>query len=194
MVTTLEELDECTRLIHQAFDEVEEEFDSQGIKLHRPKIGLILEVPATLFQLSVFARRVDFISVGTNDLIQYMMAVDRNNLRVKNLYSHFQPAVLKVLQQVATACQQVNLPLQLCGEMAADPAAALILVGMGYRELSMNVLSLARVKRAISRFDQRELEILVDQISEFETEARVKDYLLKAMEDRGLGGLVRAGG
>ena len=193
MVTTLEELDECMRLIHQAFDEVEEELIGQEINLQKPKIGLILEVPATLFQLNIFAKRVDFISVGTNDLIQYMMAVDRNNLRVKNLYSHFQPAILKVLQQIARTCSEVKLPLQICGEMAADPAAALLLVGMGYNDLSMNVSCLARVKRAISRFSMQELVALVDQISQFETEAKVKDFLLKTMEDRGLGGLVRAG-
>ena len=193
MVTTLEELDESFRLIHQAFDEVEEELHERGEELQRPKVGLILEVPATLFQLRVFAKRVDFISVGTNDLIQYMMAVDRNNMRVKSLYSHFQPAVLNVLKQVARECEVAQIPLQICGEMAADPLAAVILVGMGYSDLSMNVSCLARVKRAISRFDLCEMQQIVETISNFETEAKVKDYLFKMMEERGLGGLVRAG-
>lgn len=193
MVTTLEELDESFRLIHQAFDEVDEEVHEQGLHLAKPKVGLILEVPATLFQLGIFAKRVDFISVGTNDLIQYLMAVDRNNMRVKNLYSHFQPAVLNVLRQVASECEKAQIPLQICGEMAADPLAALVLVGMGYTELSMNVSCLARVKRALSRFTLVEMQQMVDTISQFETEAKIKDYLLKMMEERGLGGLVRAG-
>ncbi|TQV73605.1 phosphoenolpyruvate--protein phosphotransferase [Aliikangiella marina] len=193
MVTTLEELDESFRLINQAFAEVEEELKDEDTKLYRPKVGLILEVPATLFQLSVFAQRVDFVSVGTNDLIQYMMAVDRNNMRVKNLYSHFQPAVLSVLKQIASECKRANIPLQICGEMAADPLAALILVGMGYDELSINMSCLARVKRAISRFDLVEMQQIVDTLLTYETEAKVKDHMLKIMEKRGLGGLVRAG-
>jgi phosphotransferase system enzyme I (PtsP) len=193
MVSTLEELSECYRLIHQAFDEVEEEIMFEGLSILKPKIGIILEVPASVFQLKSFTKRVDFISVGTNDLIQYMMAVDRNNLRVKNLYSHFQPAVLSILRKIADECSAAKIPFQLCGEMAADPLAALLLVGMGYTELSMNIGSLAKVKRAISRFDVAEMQQLVVEISEFETEAKVKDHLYKAMEKRGLGGLVRAG-
>jgi phosphotransferase system, enzyme I, PtsP len=193
MISTLEELEECYRLIHQAFDEVEEELALDDLTISQPKIGIILEVPASVFQLKSFTKRVDFISVGTNDLIQYMMAVDRNNLRVKNLYSHFQPAVLTILQKIANECEAAQIPFQICGEMAADPLAALLLVGMGYTELSMNIGSLAKVKRAISRFDLSEMQQLVAEVSEFETEAKVKDHLYKAMEIRGLGGLVRAG-
>lgn len=193
MVSTLEELDESFRLIHQAFDEVEVEVSQFDQSIKRPKIGLILEVPATVFQLATFARRVDFISVGTNDLIQYMMAVDRNNMQVKNLYSHFQPAVLKVLDHVAKECHRSGVSLQICGEMAADPLAALVLVGMGYGELSMNAGCLARVKRAISRFDRVEMQSMVETILTYETEAKVKDFLFREFERRGLGGLVRAG-
>ncbi|WP_168204102.1 phosphoenolpyruvate--protein phosphotransferase [Aliikangiella coralliicola] len=193
MVTTLEELNESYRLINQAFDEVEEELAAIGKRVTKPQVGLILEVPATLFQLKSFAKRVDFISVGTNDLIQYLMAVDRNNLRVKNLYSHFQPAILRVLKQIAHECEHAQIPLQICGEMAADPLASLLLVGMGYNELSMNIGSLAKVKRAISRFELSEMQQLVAEIEAFETEAKVRDHLLKTMEKRGLGGLVRAG-
>lgn len=193
MVTTLEELDESFRLIQQAFDEVEDELSKIGKKVIKPQVGLILEVPSTVFQLKVFAKRVDFISVGTNDLIQYMMAVDRNNVRVKNLYSHFQPAVIKVLKLIVDECRQARIPFQICGEMAADPLAALLLVGMGYQELSMNVGSLAKVKRVISRFTLVEMQQLVEDIQSYETEAKIKSYLLKVFEKQGLGGLVRAG-
>ena len=193
MVTTLEELDESFRLIQQAFDEVEDELSKIGKKVIKPQVGLILEVPSTVFQLKVFAKRVDFISVGTNDLIQYMMAVDRNNVRVKNLYSHFQPAVIKVLKLIVDECRQARIPFQICGEMAADPLAALLLVGMGYQELSMNVGSLAKVKRVISRFTLAEMQQLVEDIQSYETEAKIKSYLLKVFEKQGLGGLVRAG-
>ncbi len=193
MVSTLEELDESLRFIHQAFDEVSQELAESGVSIRLPLIGLILEVPAAVFQLSDFATRVDFISVGTNDLIQYMMAVDRNNLRVKNLYSHFQPAVLKVLTKIVQECEGAGISMQICGEMAADPLAAILLIGMGFSTLSMDVSCIARVKRAISRFDMDEMQKIAKSAANFETEAKVRDYLLKAMEDKGLGGLVRAG-
>ena len=193
MVSTIEELNESMRLINQAFDEVEAELAQQDQQLVRPQIGLILEVPASVFLITSFVKRVDFISVGTNDLLQYLMAVDRNNTKVKNLYSHFQPALLKVLMMIADSCRRSKTPLQICGEMAADPLAAPLLVGMGFDELSMNINAIARVKRAITRFDLDEMRALVTTIQEFETEAKVRDYLLKQMEIRGLGGLVRAG-
>jgi len=193
MVSTVEELNECLRLIQQAFDEVEQELENRRGQIYWPKIGIILEVPATIFQLQTLAAKVDFVSVGTNDLIQYLMAVDRNNLRVKNLYSHFQPAVLSALKQIASCCEKAQIPFQVCGEMAADPAASLLLVGMGYSELSMNVGSYARVKRVLSRFELRQMQQLVAQTAEFETAAKVKDHLLRLLEKQGLGGLVRAG-
>ncbi|MET1254892.1 phosphoenolpyruvate--protein phosphotransferase [Aliikangiella maris] len=193
MVSTLEELNECYRLIHQAFAEVEEELKFTHKVLKKPKIGITLEVPAALFNLTTFTKRVDFISIGTNDLIQYLMAVDRNNLQVKSLYSHYQPSVLHALKQIATECDKSSTPIQVCGEMAADPLAALLLVGMGYHDLSMNVISLAKVKRAISRFELAELQDMAATVLTFETEVKIKRYMMKMIENKGLGGLVRAG-
>jgi phosphotransferase system, enzyme I, PtsP len=210
MVATINELDECYRLIHQAFDEVEQElFERKQIKpeinphdnaiescqeqLHWPQIGMILEVPASIFQLQSFSQKVDFISLGTNDLIQYLMAVDRNNARVKGLYSHFQPAVLKALKYIIAQSELANVEVQVCGEMAADPLAAILLIGMGYKELSMNVGSLAKVKRAIAHFSLTEMQQIVEQVLSFQTEEKVKSHLYKTMDSYGLSYLVRAG-
>jgi len=193
MIATIDELDESFRLIHQAFEEIETEIKDKERKLYPPKIGIILEVPSTIFQLQQIIKRVDFISIGTNDLIQYLLAVDRNNQKLRNLYSHFQPAVLQVLKLVVEQCQSSEIELQICGEMASDPLAAIILIGFGYRGLSMSAGSLSRVKRAISRFSIVEMEALAHKVITYETEAKVKSVLLKAMEEKGLGGLVRAG-
>jgi len=193
MIATIDELDECYRLIHKAFDEIEIEAQDKGRKLYPPKIGIILEVPSTIFQLKQIIERVDFISIGTNDLIQYLLAVDRNNLKLRNLYSHYQPAVLQVLKLVVEQCRSSKVELQVCGEMASDPLAAIILIGFGYRGLSMSAGNLSRVKRAISRFSIAEMEALAKQVITYETETKVKSVLLKAMEEKGLGGLVRAG-
>ncbi|MDQ7049906.1 MAG: phosphoenolpyruvate--protein phosphotransferase [Enterobacterales bacterium] len=193
MISTVEELDASLRLINRAFAEIEGEITRPDEKLYRPKIGIILEVPSMLYQLKSVAKRVDFISIGTNDLIQYLLAVDRNNLRLRNLYSHFQPPVLKVMKQLIRECQQAKIELQICGEMASDPLAAIVLIGMGYRELSMTAGNISRVKRAIRHFSIHEMKQLSEQVMRYETAAKVKDALLQAIDKRGLGGLIRAG-
>ncbi len=193
MIATISELDDAMRLIEQAFAEVEQETSDLPGKLYRPKIGIIIEVPSVVFQLKAIIKRVDFVSVGTNDLIQYLLAVDRNNLRLRNLYSHFQPSVLKILKMIIEQCEGEQVELQVCGEMASDPLAAIVLVGMGYRELSMNASAISKVKRAISRFNSSELELLIEQIMQYETEPKIRSVLVKAMEAKGLSGLIRAG-
>ena len=193
MVATLEELEECNRLVNQAFAEIQEELREKNIELKRPEIGIILEVPSAVFSLSSFVKRLDFVSVGTNDLIQYLMAVDRNNLRMKNLYSHFQPAVLKILKQIIQECEKASVSLQICGEMASDPLAAILLIGLGYREFSMSVSSLSKVKRAFSCFTLTEMQQIAEKVMLLETEAKIKSELLKAMDKQGLSGLIRAG-
>ncbi len=192
MIATLEELDHCNRLINQAYSEIQSELPN-NIELHRPKIGIILEVPSTVFQLSSFIKRIDFISIGTNDLIQYLMAVDRNNVKLKSLYSHFQPAVLQILKQIYQQCQHSPISLQVCGEMASDPLAAILLVGLGFREFSMSAGNIVKVKRVLSRFTVTEMQQIVEQSMQYETEAKVRSELLKSMEQHGLGGLIRAG-
>ena len=193
MISTISELDECYRLINQAFAEIEEETQHLEGILYRPKIGIIIEVPSVVFQLQSVIKRVDFVSIGTNDLIQYLLAVDRNNLRLRGLYSHFQPAVLKILNLIIEQCKDQQIEVHVCGEMASDPLAAILLIGMGYRQLSMNASNLLKVKRAISRFTIAELQQLAKHIMQFETEPKIKSELIKAMESKGLSGLIRAG-
>lgn len=194
MISTVQEIDESYRLINRAFSEIEEECSDANLVLYRPKIGIILEVPSAVFQLEHIAKRVDFISVGTNDLIQYLLAADRNNLKLKHLYSHFQPSVLRVLQQISDQCEKSKTDLHICGEMASDPLAAILLIGMGYRELSMSAGNLSKVKRTISRFTVTEMQNIAQRVVDYETSSKVKDELFKAMDERGLSGLLRAGG
>ena len=193
MISTVAELDECYRLINQAFAEIEEETQNVDGTLFRPQIGIIIEVPSTVFQLKEIIKRVDFVSVGTNDLIQYLLAVDRNNLRLRSLYSHFQPSVLRILKMIIEQCENEQVEVQVCGEMASDPLAAIVLIGMGYKELSMNAGNISKVKRALSRFTLSELQKLTAQIMRYETEPKIKSELIQAMEQKGLSGLIRAG-
>ena len=111
----------------------------------------MIEVPAAIYQVSSLARLVDFISVGSNDLIQYLVAVDRNNPRVADLYHTLHPGVLHALKDIVTAAHAQGKTVSICGEMAGDPFCAILLMAMGYDSLSMNSTNLIKVKMMIRK-------------------------------------------
>ncbi|WPO53674.1 phosphoenolpyruvate--protein phosphotransferase [Klebsiella aerogenes] len=190
MVTSLEEVDEARRLIERASREVEEMI---GYAIPRPRLGVMLEVPSMVFMLPQLANRIDFISVGTNDLTQYILAVDRNNTRVANMYDCLHPAVLRALAMIAHDAERFGIDLCLCGEMAGDPMCVTILVGLGYRHLSMNGRSVARVKYLLRRIDIEEAQELSRRSLEAQMTTEVRHQVAAFMERRGLGGLIRGG-
>lgn len=174
MVTNLDEVDDALRLLERAIRELDEE----GIVTQRPKVGVMLEVPATLYQLDALAERVDFFSVGSNDLIQYLLAVDRNNPRVASLYDGYHPAVLAAMAHLAREAQRLEKPISVCGELAGDPASALLLMGMGFNTLSMNAPSLPRVRAAIRRVSLSAAQELVQGAMALHTPSAVRNYLV----------------
>ena len=190
MVTSLDEVDEARRLIDRASREVEEMI---GYAIPRPRLGVMLEVPSMIFMLPHLACRVDFISVGTNDLTQYILAVDRNNTRVASLYDSLHPAVLRALSMIARDAERFGIDLRLCGEMAGDPMCVTILIGLGYRHLSMNGRSVARVKYLLRRIDLEEAQELSRRSLEGQMTTEVRHQVAAFMERRGLGGLIRGG-
>ncbi|KNG98586.1 phosphoenolpyruvate-protein phosphotransferase [Klebsiella quasipneumoniae subsp. quasipneumoniae] len=190
MVTSLEEVDEARRLIDRASREVEEMI---GYAIPRPRLGVMLEVPSMVFMLPQLASRIDFISVGTNDLTQYLLAVDRNNTRVASMYDSLHPAVLRALAMIAHDAECFGIDLRLCGEMAGDPMCVTILIGLGYRHLSMNGRSVARVKYLLRRIDIEEAQELSRRSLEAQMTAEVRHQVAAFMERRGLGGLIRGG-
>jgi len=189
MITHVSELDEALALLRRAHSELREE----GEAVDMPRIGVMIEVPSAVYQAANLARRVDFLSVGTNDLTQYLLAVDRNNSRVADLYESLHPAVLRALLQVVEAAHRHGKPVSVCGEMAGDPAAALLLLGMGMDSLSMSVSSLPRVKWVIRNFSNKRARQLLDEVLEMEDVGAIRSHLNAALEQAGLGGLVRAG-
>jgi phosphotransferase system enzyme I (PtsP) len=193
MVSSISEIDEANRLIKQAFYEVKEEAIKTNKVLSKPAIGVMLEVPAVIFQLEQIAKKVDFFSVGTNDLTQYLLAVDRNNSRVAQLYSSYHPSVLIALNQILQTSNLCNIPVTVCGELAGEPSGALILMAMGYRKLSMNAHSLRKINWVIRNVAISELEALLSQILSCAGPEQVKQIVDQYLEKRGLGGLVRAG-
>lgn len=195
MITSLDEVDEATRLINQAFFEVRNEQMQAGNhqEMLRPKIGVMIEVPAILYQLESIARKVDFFSVGTNDLTQYLLAVDRNNPRVASLYNAFHPAVIRALNTVLQECSRLNRPVSVCGELAGDPAGALLLTAMGYRTLSMSVHNLDKIRWIIRSVSTPVLQVMLAQAMEAKHPDQIRRVMSMKLESLGLGGFIRAG-
>ncbi|MEE4244412.1 MAG: phosphoenolpyruvate--protein phosphotransferase, partial [Kangiellaceae bacterium] len=191
MVSSVDEMDDATRLIRQAHFEICQEYPADQLTM--PDIGLILEVPSSIYLLPELLKRVDFVSVGSNDLIQYLLAVDRNNSRVSSLFSHFHPSLLRALRDIVVRCKENNKPVYLCGEMAGDPMAALLLLAMGFNGLSMSANSIGKVKKVIRSFTFSESKIILETLMNYEKANLIKDYLSGIFEQKGLGGLIRAG-
>ncbi len=189
MISDLSELEEAIFLIDQVFTEMKED----GEKVSWPKIGAMIEVPSAVYQAEEMAQRVDFLSIGTNDLTQYLLAVDRNNSRVAKLYDSLHPAVLRAINQVVDAGHKYGCPVGVCGEIAGDPAAAILLLGMGADNLSMTVAGLPRIKWVIRSFSQRDARIMLTRALQFTSADAIRKYLNSALEGAGLGGLLRAG-
>ncbi|HCK94105.1 MAG TPA: phosphoenolpyruvate-protein phosphotransferase PtsP [Gammaproteobacteria bacterium] len=183
MVTCVEEVDSALRLIHRAFQEVLEE----GYKVKMPKIGVMIEVPAAVVMARAFAERVDFISVGSNDLIQYLLAVDRNNPRVADLYQAYHPVVIHTLSMLAQQLEHFNIGLSVCGEIAGDAAFAALLIGMGYRSLSMSASNILRVKWVLRRLTINDMEEIVDLACQCESSQECRSVVLGALRHLGIG-------
>ncbi len=157
MITHLDELQEAKHLLNVCVEEVEEE---TGREVKAPAVGMMFEVPASILQSDLFAGEIDFFSIGSNDLTQYILAVDRNNPHVNHLYDPLDPAVLMMIQRLVETASRVNKPLQLVGEVASDPEGCLVLIGLGVRDLSMNAPLIPIVKDRISNYTLAEMQKL----------------------------------
>jgi phosphotransferase system enzyme I (PtsP) len=154
---------------------------------------MMIEVPSAVYQIGSMAKRVDFFSIGTNDLTQYLLAVDRNNARVASLYESLHPAVLRAIKQVLDEAHKLGKPVSVCGEMAGDPASVLALLGLGVDSLSMNASNFSRVKWVIRSFSRDEARELLEQVWLLEDPGAIRELYNGVLEQGGLGGLVRAG-
>ncbi len=141
------------------------------------EIGIMIETPSAVIVADFLAREVDFFSVGTNDLIQYSLAIDRTNEHLSHLYEPLHPAVLRSLKIVADAAHAAGINVCICGEMAGEPTYLPILLGLGYEELSMNAVSIPKVKKVLRRCSRSEAEALAAQALKFTTADEVESYL-----------------
>lgn len=189
MVTSLSEVDEAAFLIDKAYAELLEE----GCEIEKPQLGVMIEVPSAAFMARELAKRVDFLSVGSNDLTQYLLAVDRNNAHVAGLYDGLHPAMLRTLLKIVEGGHAGGVEVSICGEMASDPLAVILLLAMGFDTLSMNSASLPRIKWIIRNTSIASARKMLSDVLEFEHPTDIRLYLQKALEDEGLGSLIRAG-
>ena len=183
MISSLAELDEAQRLLHRAWTEVREE----GVDVPLPPVGVMIEIPAAVFQIRELASRVDFLSVGSNDLTQYLLAVDRNNPRVASLYDYLHPSILHALKRVIDDAHGVGKPVSICGEMAGDPAAAVLLMAMGFDSLSMNATNLPKVKWLLRQLSLQQARELLERILLLDRPQAIHSLLQQTLRDLGLG-------
>ncbi len=183
MISGVHELDDAQHLIHRAWGELIQE----GLDVQMPQIGVMIEVPSAVYQARELARMADFLSVGSNDLTQYLLAVDRNNARVAALYDYLHPAVLMALQDVVSAAHAEGKPVSICGEMAGDPVAAVLLLAMGFDSLSMNSTHLPKVKWLLRKMTLEHAQALLAEVSSMDNPQVIHSTLNLALGNLGLG-------
>ena len=184
MISSLEEIIETKKI----FGEVKEDLIRRGVPVGEDiELGIMIEVPSAVVIADSLAREVDFFSIGTNDLTQYTLAIDRVNERVTYLYEPLHPAVLKLIKMIVEAGRRAGIRVSMCGEMAGEPAYTLVLLGFELDELSMNPLAIPRVKKIIRNATFEESQTLLNKVMTFSTareiEAYVRDYMTSRFPD-----------
>lgn len=186
MISGTRELEEALHLIHRAWAEVRDE----GTDVPMPPVGVMIEVPAAVYQIRELARQVDFVSIGSNDLTQYILAVDRNNPRVADLYDFLHPAVLQALRLVVDGAHAEGKPVSICGEMAGDPGCAMLLLAMGFDSLSMNATNLPKVKWLLRQISAQSAKTLLAELMQIDNPQVIHSSLNLALRNLGLGRMI----
>ncbi|SDZ96320.1 phosphotransferase system, enzyme I, PtsI [Desulfuromusa kysingii] len=186
MVSRVDELDAFNLLLEDACTQLKLE----GYQVKRPPVGIMVEVPAAVNLLPFFASRINFISIGSNDLTQYLLALDRNNSRVSHLFDNLHPAVLQEIYRIVQLCRTIHLPVSLCGEMAADPLAVILLLGMKIEALSMSAYNLSKVKWLIRTMPVKVAEETLQKALTMESEVQIRELTKGVLIKHKLGKLV----
>jgi len=187
MITNVPEMEASKALITRVYKELVEE----GYNVKMPPVGAMIEVPAAVYQARELAALSDFLSVGSNDLTQYLLAVDRNNARVADLYQAFHPAVLRALQQVVQAAHAEGISVSICGELAGDPGAAILLMAMGFDTLSMSATNLPKVKSVIRGISLTLAKDLLTEVMTMSNADQIRERVEQALSDADVARLIR---
>jgi phosphotransferase system enzyme I (PtsP) len=187
MISSLEELRRAKELLAES----QAELFKEGLE-HNPnlEVGIMVEVPSAVWLAPRLAREVDFFSIGTNDLIQYLLAADRNNPKVAHLYEALHPAVISAIAEVVNVARAADKEVCLCGEMASDPLSTLLLIGMGLDELSLSPLFIPVVRKVIREVDYQTARLIARETLQMSSVQEIKGYLVERYRDLGLINLV----
>ena len=182
LITSMNEIREAKALI----SDIKKELDEKNIAYNKNiEVGIMVETAAASLLADIFAKEVDFFSIGTNDLIQYTMSVDRGNVKIAGLYSPFSPAVLRSINRIITEGKKAGIMVGMCGEAAADSLLIPVLLAWGMDEFSMSASSILKSRQIISGCDSKDLKAKVDKVLEMSTESEIKEYLKKLTEEIG---------
>lgn len=180
MVSSSSELKQAINHLNYA----KEELISEGVPFNQDiKVGVMIEVPSSAIAIKPILALVDFISIGTNDLIQYLLAIDRNDESVNYLYNPLHPAVLKIIYHVIKSCNKANVPVSICGEMAGDITLTRLLLGMGLRKFSMYSSNILNIKNVILNTNVEEMMKLVNKILRCENSEKIEELLHELNRD-----------
>jgi phosphotransferase system enzyme I (PtsP) len=183
MISSLEEIQKVKEILAEAKNELQREGTPYDRQM---ELGIMVEVPAAVQLAERFLREVDFLSIGTNDLIQYILAVDRSNRKVASLYEPLHPAVLAALNSTIEAGKREGKRIGMCGEMAGDPLCAVLLLGMGLEEFSMGSLYIPVIKKAIRSISYQTARVAAEIVLEMDSMGEIKRYLFEQMRSHGM--------
>jgi phosphotransferase system enzyme I (PtsP) len=189
MISGVGELQEVLAMLHLAYDELLED----ALEVNFPRVGIMVEVPSAVYLIDKLVPLVDFVSIGSNDLTQYLLAVDRNNDRVAKLCDSLHPAVLWAIRYVTERTHRAAKIVSICGELAGDPAGAILLMGMGVDILSMGMGNLLKIKWVVRTIPHSLAQALLQEALEMDDATAIRARLNGVLEEYGLGGLMRAG-
>lgn len=178
MITEIEEIHTIKRIMEEITNELRSE---KKMPAHRIETGIMIEIPGTIKLIKYLKDEIDFYSVGSNDLIQYLLAVERDNSSLSYLFNPYQPSVIESLFEIKEEAEKIGKPVTVCGEIAGKPLTALMLLGMGYTNFSMNPLSIAEVKRVFTNVHYSRIRKIVKKLPEFDSKSKSEEFLIESM-------------
>lgn len=181
MISSVEEI----RKVKVIIEDIKTELSKKNIKFDKNIwVGSMVEIPAAAITADLIMKEVDFVSIGTNDLVQYTIAVDRNNQKIAYLYDNFHPGVLRLIKNVVNACRTYSKCVHVCGEMASDPMACVLLVGLGVNELSMAPNAIPEIKKIIRSISYAEARKIATEVMQYDTAKQVRNHLREFLLNR----------
>jgi phosphotransferase system enzyme I (PtsI) len=181
MISSLDEVKKSKEILN----EVKQDLDSRGLDYDRNiQLGIMIEVPSACMLADELAKEVDFFSIGTNDLIQYLLAVDRGNEMISDMFQEFHPAVIRTLKKIIDSAHKNNIMVSICGEMASLPAATSVLIGLGFDELSVTPSKLLEIKQIIRAIKMSEVKALADSLLQYSSEEKIRNEVVQFYEKK----------